>query len=401
MYDIQFTKQAQKDAVKVECEKFMIDFRNIQKIIFSSPLDKTEKFAKLAGRRIKIKDGEYIQFEGFYNNKAFHENIAVDSLVNFFGAAILKYKRADIFLSDSHYMAFNKNNKISYHKTKEKIENKSMLNHNRNKNYIINEGDNIPILCELGIFNKDFQVIKGMYSKFKQINNFIEIIDSGVKDSDFTNKDIIKIIDFGCGNSYLTFALYYYFVNIKKFRAEITGIDLQEDIIKRCTKLAEKYNYANLFFERGDIKNYKPEINPDIIISLHGCNTATDYAIYNGIKWGVGLMFVAPCCQHEINAQIKRDALGDLYAPLRYGVLKDRFASVLTDGLRANILELFDYKTDIAEFVGFNHSPKNLLIKAVKSSHHEKYKNLLREQINKFISDFNINPTLWELINLI
>jgi hypothetical protein len=181
----------------------------------------------------------------------------------------------------------------------------------------------------------------------------------------------------------------------------ITGIDLQPDIIDRCAKLADKYNYPDLYFQCADIKEYAPEITPNMIISLHGCNTATDYAIYNGIKWGVEFMFVAPCCQQEINAQMKRNDLGGLYAPLRYGVLKDRFSSILTDGLRASTLEIFDYKTDMAEFVGFNHSPKNILIKAVKSVHDIKYKQLLKEQIDKLTADFNINPTLYELINSI
>jgi len=389
----------------------MINFEHTQKIIFSSPLNKNEKFTKLSGRKIKIKEKDYIQFEGFYNNKAFHENILIENLREFFGEKILLYKQADIYLNDSHYMAFNKNGEISFHKTKNKTERATARvaptnDHNRSKNYIINEGDNIPILIELGIFNKDFRVIKGMYNKFKQINNFVEIIDATFKNTphippfrgDDESGEVMRILDFGCGNSYLTFVIYYYFTQIKKIPVNITGIDIQQDIINHCLELAEMYNYTDLYFKCSDIKDYEPEFKPDMIISLHGCNTATDYAIYNGIKWGVEYIFVAPCCQKEINKQMKRDDLRELYAPLRYGVLKDRFSSLITDGLRANMLEIFDYKTDVAEFVGFNHSPKNILIKAVKSKHETKYKQLLKDQSDKFIADFNIDPTLYKLL---
>jgi len=373
-----------------------LDFESINKIIFSSPFDKND--VKIAGRRIKIKEKDYIQFEHIKNNKAFHENIPAEDLKDFFGEKILKYKQADMFFSDSHYMAFNKNGEITFHKIKEKTrEHTEVYDHNRRKNYIINEGDNIPILCELGIFNKDFQIIKGMYSKFKQINNFVEIIDAAFKQAKLP--DIMRIVDFGCGNSYLTFVVHYYFTQIKKIPVHITGVDRQTDIITHCRELAGMYGYNDLYFQCADIKDYSPEIVPNMIISLHGCNTATDYAIYNGIKWGVEFIFVAPCCQQEINEQMKRDNMGELYAPLKYGVLKDRFSALLTDGLRANMLEIFDYKTEVAEFVGFNHSPKNILIKAVKSSHDIKYKQLLKEQTDKLIADFNINPKLCELIN--
>ena len=163
----------------------------------------------------------------------------------------------------------------------------------------------------------------------------------------------MRVVDFGCGNSYLTFIVHYYFTQIKKIPVHITGIDRQADIIARCSELAGMYEYTDLYFECADIKDYTPKIIPDMIISLHGCNTATDYAICGGIKWGVKFLFVAPCCQQEINAQMKRNDLGGLYAPLRYGVLKDRFASLLTDGLRANMLEIFDYKTTgLSGFMG-------------------------------------------------
>jgi len=371
---------------------------NAVKIIISRPLAKNNPCPKLSGKKILIKNAPHFQFETLRNNKAFHENIALAALHEYFGKKMEEYRQADIWDEDGgHTIAHSSKGTLRFHRAKDKIPPQTAAPHDNEKNYIFKEGDNIPILCELGVFTKDFRVIKGMYSKFRQINNFIEIIDTAVKNADLP--DVVRVVDFGCGNSYLTFAVYHYFTQIKKARVHITGIDRQADIIARCTELAVRYNYADLYFRCADIKDYAPETAPDIIISLHGCNTATDYAIYNGIKWGVGFMFVAPCCQQEINAQMKRSDLGELYAPLRYGVLKDRFSSLLTDGLRANMLEIFDYATDMAEFVGFNHSPKNILIKAVKSAHDAKYKQLLMEQTKRLIADFNINPTLCELLS--
>jgi len=368
------------------------------KIIISRPLVKNNSCLKLAGKKILIKGAQYFQFETRRDKKAFHENIALADLLAYFDNKMKEYKQADIwFENGEHTIVFNNKGILRFHKAKDKIKPQIAAPHDNEKNYIFKEGTDIPILRELGIFNKDNQIIKGMNSKFKQINNFIEIVDVAIKTVNLP--DVVRIVDFGCGNSYLTFAIYHYFTKIKKIKVHITGIDLQADLIARCNKIAYEYNYKDLHFYCANIKDYAPEISPDVIISLHGCNTATDYAIHNGIKWGVELMFVAPCCQHEINAQMKRDDLGELYAPLRYGVLKDRFAALLTDGLRANILELFDYRVEIAEFVGFNHSPKNILIRATKATHDEKYKQILKEQASKLIAEFNINPTLCKLID--
>jgi len=374
---------------------------NAIKITISRPMKKSNPSSKLSGRKIEINGAPYFQFETHRNNKVFHENIALTDLPAYFNGKMAEYKQADIWYENGeHTIVYNNKGALKLHKSKDKPQPQTAAtSHNNEKDYILKEGDNIPILCELGIFNKDFMVVKGMYSKFKQINNFLEIIDTAI--NDIRPNCELRIVDFGCGSSYLTFVVYHYFTQIKKIPVHITGIDLKSDLITRCNELASKYNYANMHFHCADIQSYTPEIAPDMVISLHGCNTATDYAIYNGIKWNAKAMFVAPCCQHEINSQMKRNALGELYAPLKYGILKDRFAALLTDGLRANILETFDYKTDMVEFVGFNHSPKNILIRAVKSAHDAQYKHTLHEQINKLITEFNINPTLYKLVKSI
>ena len=384
-----------------------INFSETQKIIFSSPLDKNN--AKLTGRRIKIKEKDYVQFEFFKNNQAFHENILIENMCDFFTEKIMKYKQADMFLNNSHYMAFNKNNKISIHKTKDKILNSNTENsHNRRKNYIINEGDNIPVFIELGIFTKDFKIINSMYNKFKQINRFIELFNdmSEKIDEIYEKYNKINVIDFGCGKSYLTFILYYYFINIKKIPEEyikITGIDLKEKIVENCNNLAQKYGYKNLNFETGDIKNYESDFTPNIVVSLHGCDTVTDYALYNALKWQSEIIFAAPCCEHEINSQININSMRNI---LKYGIIKERFSALLTNSIRCNILEIKNYKTELIEFVDITHSPKNLLIRAVKNSLFKDegkrgaFDESLQKELEKILKNFEISQTLFNMIML-
>lgn len=377
---------------------------NIQKIIFSSPSDKNEKFIKLTGKRIKIKEKDYIQFEGFYNNQAFHENILIDALSGFFYEKIKIYKQADIYCDDFQYIAFNKNGNISFHKTNHKTKNKTvrsdLTGHNRRKNYIINEGDDIPVFIELGIFTKDLKIVNKMSGKFKQINRFIELFDdmSEKLDEIYKKKNKINVIDFGCGKSYLTFILYHYFVNVKNYpenSINITGIDLKEKVVEHCSTLALKYNYKNLFFKSGDIKAYEPEVLPDAVVSLHGCDTATDYALFNALKWQSEIIFAAPCCEHEINAQINIDSMRNI---LKYGAVKEKFSVLLTNTMRCNILEIKNYKTELIEFVDISHSPKNLLIRAEKKTgaYRADISDIKRE-LEETVKKFGINQTLYNL----
>jgi len=378
------------------------NFEHTQKIIFSPPVKKDD--AKLTGRRIKIKNKDYMQFEHISNNQAFHENILIADLQDFFTEKILKYKQVNIFLTDAHYIAFNKSGIISFHKTKDKPVQIKSDEHNRSKNYIINEGDNIPALIELGIFTKDFKIINSMYNKFKQINRFAELFDdlSGKIDEIYKKYNKINVIDFGCGKSYLTFILYYYFINIKKIPEEnlkITGVDLKKSVIDDCNNLTEKYKYKNLSFEVGDIKDYainninKIE-NINIVVSLHGCDLATDYALYNAVKWGADIIFAAPCCEHEINAQIDIKAMRNI---LKYGAAKERFSAVLTNSIRCNLLESQNYKTELIEFVDISHSPKNLLIRAVNINNCANRDEIKRE-LDETLRKFGVSQTLYNLL---
>lgn len=232
------------------------------------------------------------------------------------------------------------------------------LSHNRAKNYIIRESDRFPVLEDLGILTGDGHVHSAMYDKFRQINRYIEFIDDIVRSD---NRSQWNIIDFGCGKSYLTFVLYHYLTVLRGVDAKIVGLDLKEDVIRNCSALAKRHGMDGLSFQLGDIHGYTPDEKPDMIISLHACDTATDYALANAVAWDTDYILAVPCCQHELNGSIQAPSLHLL---TRYGIFKERFSALATDALRARALEGCGYKTDVAEFIDIAHSPKNVLIRS-------------------------------------
>lgn len=299
----------------------------------------------------------------------------------------------NMFFED-YELAFkaSKSGKILSHKNMSASMAKKNTDHNRKKNYILEEGKVIPPLVDMGIFTKEGKVVKSMYDKFKQINRFVELVDDVVRTY---NKKEINIIDFGCGKSYLAFILYYYLVEIKNIKANIVGLDLKEDVIEKCNKAAKKYGYSGLRFEMGNIEGYKNDAAVDMVVTLHACDTATDFALYNAVIWNAKYILSVPCCQHEVNKQIKNDTLASM---LKHGIIKDRFSALATDAVRRNMLEYHGYKTTIMEFVDIEHSPKNILIRAIKSNIPlEKKKTAYNEAIN--ICEFlNIEPTIVKLL---
>ena len=367
---------------------------DIIKIVVSNKLNKDVEYNKIT---FLLKDNtkkQYYQIEKYTDKQVFHENINKEEIeAKLLEMVSNNYKQLSAWSETTTYdLKISKKGKIFLGKKKgdnAKLANKS---HNREKNYILKEGMIIQPLIDLGVFTKDGKVVNSKYDKYKQINRFIEMVDDEIKKTD---QEELTILDFGCGKSYLTFVLYYYFVEIKKIKVNMIGLDLKADVIKKCNEIAKKYNYENLKFELGDINGYKYTNNVDMVITLHACDTATDYALYNAIKWNAKMIFSVPCCQHEFNAQMESDNLSLL---TKYGIVKERVAALMTDAVRANLLEAVGYKTQLLEFIDISHSPKNILIRASKSkvSKEKKEKSLL--EVDNLIKEFNFNPTLYKLL---
>ena len=263
------------------------------------------------------------------------------------------------------------------------------LSHNRKKRYILEEGTPVPFLVDLGVMTPEGKIVHSKYDKFRQINRFLEFVEDILpalpKDRELT------ILDFGCGKSYLTFAIYYYLRECQGLDVRIIGLDLKEDVIRKCSDLSSKYGYDKLTFLQGDIAGYEGCTRVDMVVTLHACDTATDYALYKAVKWGASVILSVPCCQHELNKQIENETLAPV---LKYGLLKERMSALITDGLRAGLLEQQGYRTQILEFIDMEHTPKNILLRAVydgKPKHNEK-------EIREILDFLQVRPTLYELL---
>ena len=368
---------------------------DIVKIVISNKLNKDVKYNKIAINLKESNKRKFYQIEKFTDKQVFHENIDVE-FINAKVYEVLEgnYKQLSAWSNTVTYdMKISKKGKVFL--GKKKTDNSKLVNkksHNKEKNYILKEGMIIEPLIDLGVFSKDGKVINSKYDKYKQINRFIEIIDDEIKKNEYKE---LTILDFGCGKSYLTFVLYYYFVKIKNINVKMIGLDLKEDVIKKCNEIAKRYNYDNLHFELGDINGFKYNNKVDMVITLHACDTATDYALYNAIKWNSKMIFSVPCCQHEFNAQMKADSLSIL---TKYGIVQERVAALMTDSVRANLLECVGYKTQLLEFIDIAHSPKNILIRASKANISKEKKEKSLNEVNNLMNTFNFKPTLYNLL---
>lgn len=359
------------------------------KIVMSKPVNK-EKFKKIV---ISYKK-DYYQIEKFTDKQVFHENIKLDNMNDYLISMFKSYYLQLNAWGDCHEynLRVSKKGKTFLGKTKNNALPSNISMHDRKKNYILEEGTIIEPLIDMGIFTKEGVVVKSMYDKYKQINRFIEMIDDSVKDSNITE---LTVIDFGCGKSYLTFILYYYFTTVKQISVKMIGLDLKEDVIVNCNNAAQKYGYKNLKFELGDINGYKCDFPVDMVITLHACDTATDFALYNAIKWDAKMIFSVPCCQHELNAQIASDNHSVL---TKYGIVKERVSALMTDAIRGSLLEYCGYKTQLLEFIDFSHTPKNILIRAVKQNVSTTKRTKALLEVLAINQEFHLKPTLFQLL---
>lgn len=366
------------------------------KVVISKPVQKTAAYQKITVE----KKESYYQASAYTAKQVFHQNIAMEELEAYLVNSVMEtYQQVNAWNDTKEYMLMiSKKGKITYQakKRNEQLVNnkeKEDTSHNRRKNYILQEGTVIAPLVDMGIFTTEGKVVRSMYDKFRQINRFLEIIEDGVKND---THEHLNIIDFGCGKSYLTFILYYYFTEIKGREVQIVGLDLKEDVIRSCNAAAEKYGYRNLKFEIGDINGYRADFPVDMVVTLHACDTATDYALFNAIQWNAKMIFSVPCCQHELNSQIQTE---DYSLMTRYGIIKERFSALATDAIRGNLLEYCGYKTQLLEFIDFAHTPKNILIRAVQKKvvPSSVKRNYLRE-VEQMMEEFHFKPTLYRLL---
>ena len=364
------------------------------KIVVSNKKDKENKYNKININFKESKNKKYYQVEKYTDKQVFHENIEIedlrDHLLDYMENS---YKQLAAWSENNTFdLKISKKGKVFLGKKNANNSNLINKDHNKKKNYILEEGMIIEPLIDLGVFTKEGKVVKSKYDKYKQINRFVEIIDDEIKKNDYKE---LTILDFGCGKSYLTFILYYYFVEIKKINVKMIGLDLKEDVIKKCNEVAKRYKYDNLHFELGDINGYKYNNKVDMVITLHACDTATDYALYNSVKWNAKMIFSVPCCQHELNHQMKPENLNIL---TRYGIVQERVAALMTDAVRGNLLEAVGYKTQLLEFIDIAHSPKNILIRASKSNISKQKIEKSLTEVEKLREEFNFNPTLYNLL---
>lgn len=377
--------------LKAHIEQLIND--SVTRIVISNPFKKTEHYKKIVAE--KSANGYHVS--KYTEKQVFHDNVkSEDFLAYLIDIVFGHYRQVNGWSNEKEHIILVSQKGISNYKVKSSsVQPKNTENeeHNRKKNYILNEGEVIEPLIDMGIFTREGKIINSMYSKFKQINRFLEIIDDEIDNSKLTS---INVIDFGCGKSYLTFVLYYYLHMVKKIEVNMIGLDLKSDVIEKCNKAAIKYGYHGLHFELGDINGYKAPFEVDMVISLHACDTATDYALYNAIQWNAKYIFSVPCCQHELNSQLKPQNLGILS---RYGIIGERFSALATDAIRANLLEYCGYKTQLLEFIELDHTPKNILIRAVKrtSTTNTKKETSLAE-IVRITDEFGFRPTLCNLV---
>ena len=379
--------------------------KDLKRIIISRPLVKMETdgecVSKINVRPVLIRNKLQFQETVFRGNKVLHDNFYAEEMAR----RLLEYVNGNFGQLESECMTgqvlilTNKKGTVTIKDKRrgstESVdikEHERMLSHNKEKHYILADGEKVDFLISLGIQTADGRVVKSKFDKFKQINRYLEFVDDVA--SNFPKDKIIRIVDFGCGKSYLTFALYYYLKIKKAYNVDIIGLDLKADVIKTCNELKKRLGYDGLRFLCGDIKDYEDTEDIDMVVSLHACDTATDYALYKAISWNAKVIFAVPCCHHEVARQLKNS---DMKSTLKYGIIKERMASLITDAYRGARLEELGYDTQILEFIDMEHTPKNILIRAVRNDIRHMGVKAACDSTEHMEAYYNIMPTFGRL----
>ena len=365
--------------------------KSLYQMTVSGPKENTaDCILKRKIRPVLLKGGLAFQVTSYKGQQVFHENHTAEETAALLEADLagrFKQLQIDTAAFEATVLSSKKGKLTIRKKTHEKKE-APVLSHNRKKRYVLEEGIPVPFLVDLGVQTKEGKVVASRYDKFRQINRFLEFIEDIWQ---ILPKDRpVHIVDFGCGKSYLTFAMYYYLHEIKGLELEVTGLDLKKDVIAHCNELAARYGYEGLRFLHGDIADYTGTERADMVVTLHACDTATDYALAKAVKWGAKVILSVPCYQHEVNKQIQNDLLSPV---LQYGLLKERMSALLTDGIRGQLLEMSGYRTQILEFIDMEHTPKNIMIRAIRQG-----KKADGAALETMMKELHVKPTLYGLL---
>lgn len=372
---------------KIIIESLNIDFLSAT---LSNPKNK-DGVKKVKVRPILRKDVLMFQCEAHQNNQVFHDNYEAQQASEILVKYMEEFRQMQMETKQMRYTVLvSKKGKVTIQKKRQTGSVKEVdLSHNRSKNYILQEGMQVPFLQDLGVMTSEGKIVRTKFDKFRQINRFLEFVEDILPQLDKDRE--VTILDFGCGKSYLTFAMYYYLHELKQYDVRIIGLDLKTDVIRHCNELSEKYGYEKLKFLEGNIADYTGVDEVDMVVTLHACNTATDFALDKAVGWNAKVILSVPCCQHELNKQISCETLEPVF---KYGLIKERIAALITDALRAEYLEQMGYDAQILEFIDMEHTPKNILIRAVKTGK----KKANEEQIRTCEEFLHVSPMLGRLL---
>ncbi len=366
---------------------------NLQQIIISNPKSKGG-VNKVHIRPVLLQNRLMFQFAGYTEKQVFHENLLKEEALEKILFYMQEFKQLELAHCGMRLnVLVSKKGKMTLKKKmiQNACEAKKDLSHNRKKQYLLEPGVVVPFLQDLGVQTTDGKIVHSKYDKFKQINRFLEFIED-IEHQLPKDREAV-IIDFGCGKSYLTFAMYYYLHELKKHDVRMIGLDLKEDVIKHCNELRDRYGYEKLDFFIGDIADYEGVSEVDMVVTLHACDTATDFALAKAVKWGAKIILSVPCCQHELNRQIDCEALSSLF---QYGLIQERTAALFTDAIRAEILKDYGYQVQILEFIDMEHTPKNILIRGVLGKKPAEAPK--GTEVRKVLDFLRVEPTLYQLL---